>query len=79
MIYNLIKEIDYLIESNNYLANQQDVIALNNMLEHSSNEGGNYSGSALGSSNGALPAAILADYKKLLQVAIEIFQNNFSP
>ena len=66
VIYNLIKEIDFLVENSNYVTSQQEAIALNNMLDHSSNGGGNNSFSALGSSGGALPAAIIADYKRLL-------------
>ena len=51
-------------------------MALNYMLDHSSSNNNTSNG---GSSGGTLPPAIVADYKKLLQMAIEIFQNNFSP
>ena len=69
VVYSLIKEIDYLVESSNQLAIQSD----NSDRDMKSNLSSN---TAFGV---ALPSGIIADYKVLLAISIEIFQNNFNP
>ena len=69
VVYSLIKEIDYLVESSNQLAVHSD----NSDRDLKSNLSSN---TAFGV---ALPSGIIADYKVLLAISIEIFQNNFNP
>ena len=69
VVYSLIKEIDYLVESSNQLAVNSD----NSDRDLKSNLSSN---TAFGV---ALPSGIIADYKVLLAISIEIFQNNFNP
>ena len=69
VVYTLIKEIDNLVESSNQLAIQSD----NSDRDMKSNLSSN---TAFGV---ALPSGIIADYKVLLAISIEIFQNNFNP
>ena len=59
VIYNLIKEIDFLVESSSGgISHDQELLST----------------SGQGSE---LPDGILNDYKDLLQIAIDIFQNNY--
>ena len=72
VVYSLIKEIDYLVESSNQLAIQSD----HSDRDIKSNPSNLSSNTAFGV---ALPSGMIADYKVLLAISIEIFQNNFNP
>ena len=85
VIYNLIKEIDFLVESNNFFgAGVSDTASLNlhqgEAVDSESNGGmRSFAPSSQAAGFASLPSGLIADYKELLAFAIEVFQNNFSP
>lgn len=88
IIYNLIKEVDCIIE-NSIAGNASNLHHPDSVNESALNlsassiapnakmiDGRSFSALRYAS---LLPAGVIEDYQKLLEVAIEIFKNNFSP
>lgn len=86
LIYNMIKEMDYLVESNQQ-QQQNSSLSDNASMRQPQNQTVNDQDSSHNRSilsqnltfGSPLPTKLVFDYNEVLKIAIEIFQNNFSP
>ena len=79
VIYYLIKEMDFLVENNNYLSFNAESSSIR-QLQHAVNDAesiskidsSHHSNQTIGFGS-QLPSPLLNDYKEMLAIAIEIF------